>query len=232
MRVMRFSKGDTVIEVLFAITIFSLIAVGGLSIMNQGLSIAQRSLEIGLVRQQIDAQADALRYLSRAYAIDYGKNGEATQLWNDIVVAHSTPASIGAQAFDTVGINGACHIPSDSADNSSDRYTGNAFALDLGNSSNLDTEGNIVSSLTTGEVLSPTSNTVTYARINYDASPDLSPPPRAEGIWIQAVESPTIAGESDRPGFYDFHIRACWLSPGQPDPITLGTIVRLYEPRG
>lgn len=219
MRVSKFSRGDTVIEVLFAITIFSLIAVGGLSIMNQGLAIAQRSLEIGLVRQQMDAQADALRYLSAAYALDYGKNGEATQLWNDIVVANSTPANVGAHPFETIGINGACHIPSDSSDDSPDRVAGKAFALDL-------------SDLESGDVLLPSANTVTYAKINYDNSPDLPPPPRAEGIWIQAVESAQDPATPNRPGFYDFHIRACWQSPGQSDPITLGTIVRLYEPRG
>ena len=58
--------GDTLIEVILGITIFSLVAVGALTLMNSGLSIAQRSLETTLVRQQIDAQAELLRYVSHS----------------------------------------------------------------------------------------------------------------------------------------------------------------------
>ncbi len=60
-------RGDTLIEVLLAVTVFSVIAVGTMGIMNQGVASAQRSLEITLVRQQIDAQAEALRAVHQAY---------------------------------------------------------------------------------------------------------------------------------------------------------------------
>lgn len=61
-------RGDTIIEVLLAVTVFSLVAVGGLTIMNQGTNTAQRAVEITLVRQQIDAQAEALRAIHQAAA--------------------------------------------------------------------------------------------------------------------------------------------------------------------
>lgn len=64
-------KGDTLIEVLFAVTVFSLVAVGSLSIMNQGTATAQSSLEITLVRQEIDAQAEALRFIHDSYIAAY-----------------------------------------------------------------------------------------------------------------------------------------------------------------
>jgi prepilin-type N-terminal cleavage/methylation domain-containing protein len=68
----RFSqKGDTLIEVLFAVTVFSLVAVGSLSIMNQGTTVAQRSLETTLVRQEIDAQAETLRFVHDSYIAAY-----------------------------------------------------------------------------------------------------------------------------------------------------------------
>ena len=54
-------RGDTIIEVLLAITVFSLVAVGAMTIMSQGTNTTQRSLEMSLVKQQIDAQAEALR---------------------------------------------------------------------------------------------------------------------------------------------------------------------------
>ena len=64
---LRMSRGDTIIEVLLAFTVFSLISVGSMTVMNQGTHAAQRALEITLVRQQIDAQAEALRAAQQAF---------------------------------------------------------------------------------------------------------------------------------------------------------------------
>jgi type II secretory pathway pseudopilin PulG len=196
----RQQAGDTIIEVLFATTVFTLIAVSALSIMNQGIAMAQRSLEIGLVRQQIDAQADALRFLNQAYVADYGKRDAATAKWNQIITENAVTR---AQDFDAMVVDGHCQMPSPS---------GNPFALDI-------------TKLGTNPKLVPVTDAVTYAKVRYDASPTT-----AEGIWVQAVRSPSTP--DNKPGFYDFHIRACWHSPGQEAPVTLGTIVRLYEPRG
>ena len=48
-----FNRGDTIVEVVFAVTIFSMVTVGAISIMNKGVAIAQQSLEITLVRQNV-----------------------------------------------------------------------------------------------------------------------------------------------------------------------------------
>jgi type II secretory pathway pseudopilin PulG len=192
-------RGDTIIEVLFATTVFSLVAVGGLSIMNQGMAMAQRSLEIGLVRQQIDAQADALRYLNQAYVADYGKRGAATTTWNQVIVSHAIDR---AQDFTAMVVDNKCQMPTPSEA---------PFALDI-------------TKLGSNPVIASTTDVATYAKVRYDDDPVT-----AEGVWIQAVRSPS---SDNRPGFYDFHIRACWQTPGQAAPVTLGTIVRLYEPRG
>ncbi len=203
MRVTRLDRGDTIIEVLFAMTIFSMVAVGGLSLMNQGVALAQQALEVGLVRQQMDAQADALRYLNRAYIADFGKNEDAPaiQRWNRIVRDNSVRPG-EAQAFDTIADTDGCNIDDES------------FALNL-------------KKLNSNPLLKPplevSETPATYAKIRYDTNQ-----PLAEGIWIQAVRS---SDNENRPGFYDFHIRACWFTPGQARPVTLGTIVRLYEPR-
>ena len=58
----KLNRGDTLVEVLLGVTIFSLVAVIALETMNRGMAIAQYSLETTLVRQQIDAQAEMLRY--------------------------------------------------------------------------------------------------------------------------------------------------------------------------
>ena len=58
----KFNRGDTLVEVLLGVTIFSLVAVISLETMNRGMAIAQYSLETTLVRQQVDAQAEMIRY--------------------------------------------------------------------------------------------------------------------------------------------------------------------------
>ncbi|PID31555.1 hypothetical protein CR983_00525 [Candidatus Saccharibacteria bacterium] len=55
-------RGDTIVEVMVAFAVFTLVAVGSMTVMNRGLTTAERSLEITLVREQIDAQAAILRY--------------------------------------------------------------------------------------------------------------------------------------------------------------------------
>lgn len=58
----RVNRGDTIIEVILAFGIFAMLAVGTTLVMNRGLASGQQSLERTLVRQQIDSQADLLRY--------------------------------------------------------------------------------------------------------------------------------------------------------------------------
>ena len=210
MRIVTTENGDTIVEVLFAVVVFGLVAIGGLSLMSQGTALAQRALEIGLVRQQIDAQADALRYLNRAYIGDYGKNGAPTAAWKQVAEARAVPE---AADFNTIADKDSCNLPDQSS----------MFALDL-------------TKLNSNPLLVPTDDTATFSQVRYEGTTV-----RAEGIWIQAIRWPDRMTDSDddpkdnslkRPGYYDFHIRACWSSPGQTRPITLGTIVRLYEPRG
>lgn len=192
-------QGDTIIEVLFATTIFSMIAVGALSIMNQGTALAQRSLEITLAREQIDAQADALRLLNQAYITDFGRNGTATEKWNSIVTANAVTQAV---PFESIVSDNKCTLPIPAQ---------KPFALNV---QKLDS---------VNPVVPLSADAGTYAQVRYDL-----PLPVSEGLWVQAVRSPIIAGEA---GYYDFHIRACWQSPGDIRPVTLGTIVRLYEPR-
>ena len=212
MRVSSFTRGDTIIEVLFAITIFSLVAVGGISLMNQGTALAQQSLEIGLVRQQMDSQADALRYLNRAYVTSYGKGNPATDKWIAIWTKIASDKQVqAAQDFSGIANNTKCN-----------QLPKTAFALNL---EKLDTEPLLaVSNISEYD---PQKNkdkpTPTYAQVRYDYSV-----PESEGLWVEAVRSYSQA--ANQPGYFDFHIRACWQSPGQERPITLGTIVRLYDP--
>lgn len=111
-----YRTGDTLIEVLFAITVFSMIAVGALTIMNRGTAIAQTSLETTLVRQQIDNQAESLRYLNAAYVAAVGNQADTT------TGAASQWTAIEGKAVTTVipFQSGTCTAPT----------TGNPFFID------------------------------------------------------------------------------------------------------
>ncbi len=106
-------KGDTIIEVLFAVTVFSLLAVGSLAVMNQGTSAAQRSLELTLVRQQIDGQAEALRYIQASYvaafsgSVPYTASSPAGQWVSQIVPAAHTG---NATSYGTCSAPGSAFI--------------------------------------------------------------------------------------------------------------------------
>jgi type II secretory pathway pseudopilin PulG len=208
-RVRRSSSGDTIIEVLFAITVFSLVAVGSLSLMNQGTALAQSSLEIGLVRQQMDAQADALRYLNKAYIASYGKGGPAVDAWTKVATDNRVSE---ARDFADIADTARCK-----------QLPASVFALNL---EKLDSNPVIgVVNITDPDAQQDTDKEPpTFARVRTDLSV-----PQSQGLWIEAVRSRS-AQPSAKMGFYDFHIRACWQTPGQDTPVTLGTIVRLYDP--
>ena len=59
----RRDRGDTIIEVMFSFVVFSMLAVATYMVMNRGTQIAQRSLEITLVRQQLDTQVSLIKYI-------------------------------------------------------------------------------------------------------------------------------------------------------------------------
>lgn len=204
--VKKYSNGDTIIEVLFAVSIFSLVAVGGLSIMNKGNAITQRSLEITLVRQQIDAQAEILRFLNSSYIRAFAKD-VPTDYYN------GTPAHQWAKMKAAIPV-----APADASDfgvttnNKCPELKADSFVFDTSNADFV--------KLTNTNFLQPTS----FSQIRFD--PLTASLKSSDGLWIEAVK-PTAPGDI---GYIDFHIRACWLSVGQSVPMTIGTIVRLYEP--
>lgn len=65
--VLAAKRGDTLIEVMFAFAIFALVAIMGVTMMNLGLAASERSLEVTTVRNEINAQAEALRFIHSSY---------------------------------------------------------------------------------------------------------------------------------------------------------------------
>jgi type II secretory pathway pseudopilin PulG len=102
-------RGDTIVEVTIAFAIFSLISLTAFTIMNRGLASAQNSLEVSLVRQQIDAQADLLRYVRDASDDTLWKeirtNLIAAPVTTDDLI-DNCPVTMPSNAF-AIGINSA-----------------------------------------------------------------------------------------------------------------------------
>lgn len=203
-------RGDTIIEVLFAVTVFAMVAVGSLSIMNQGISTAQRALEITLVRQQIDAQAEAIRYIHQSYVTTYQKDvsppaGTAAQ-WVTMTNKITGKGANNASEFGQTGVdNCPATVPGEKP------FVLNARTATVAGSTP-------IMSPPAGGSLPP------FAQVAYNDDSSIN---QTYGLWVEAVPSTNLEG----PGFVDFHIRACWNGPGGSTPMTLGTIVRLYEPR-
>jgi len=205
-------QGDTLIEVLLAITIFSLVVVTSLTLMNQGTAAAQRSLEIATVRQQIDGQAEALRFMHDSYIGIY-RSGITFNLSD----AASSPAEEWSKMMTQV----------------------NSTRGSFRNASDFGRAACPVSPPATSFIINPRTvrfepnqtlikPATTWSQLEFNDTGGLA---ASRGLWIEAVSSLPVSGQQNA-GYVDFHIRACWSGPSSTIPMTTGTIVRLYEPRG
>lgn len=173
-------RGDTIIEVILGVTIFSFVAVGALVLMNSGTAMAQRSLETTLVRQQMDAQAEMLRYISHSSA----KTTQWAALKGRALASDGNPVSVLDSA--------TCPT-----------FTGSTSAFAL-NATNMNT------------ITSISAVPDTYAKVADG---------RSQGMSIQLVR---VSGDATN-RLYDAYIQACWIGPGGSRPMTIGTIVRIYD---
>jgi len=214
----RLQRGDTLIEVLFAVSVFSFVVVGSLAIMNQGTAASQRSVEITLVRQQIDAQAETLRFMHDSYVAVYQPNITFNTTDRD---ASGNLVTSPAEEWHLLRQHiTAANLSVDDYDNSSCPTTPlpGSFAVD---------PRNVL--FVSSPSLLQTAGT-SFGQAAYNTNGTLA---GIRGMWIRAISSPDSSDQGEtNTGYVDFHIRACWDSSGLSLPMTLGTIVRLYEPRG
>lgn len=193
-------RGDTILEVIFAIVIFAFVAISSLTIMNQGVATGEKALEITLVRQQVNAQAEALRYIHEARVVSPSSSQAAT--WADIIANH------GQAAASSYGVSGGeCLLP-----------TGSGYKPFV-----LNARTAVVWSSAPSVAPAAGTNFPPYPQVIYNNDSTVN---AAYGLWIEVVPSSVAAAKQ----FVDFHIRACWPAPGSAVPMTIGTIVRLYDP--
>lgn len=198
-------RGDTIVEVMFAIAVFAFVAAGSLAVMRQGISTSMRSLEITQVRQTMNDQAELLRYIQQETLTSSSASpSDYNNVWNAITNPSASPnrTRTNATAYGTCDPGAAAH----------------AFVLDPQQIDTAD-PAKIILNPTLG-ISNP--GLPPYPQIIY---PGISAA-QAYDFWVESVPSPSsVTG----PKYVDFHIRACWSAPGNSAPMTLGTIVRLYE---
>jgi hypothetical protein len=221
-------RGDTIIEVIFAVTVFSMVAVGGMGLMNQGAAMAQRSLEIGMVRDQMDAQADALRYIHSEYLADLGQPttttlSNAATLWGQVTA--NAVGVTNTPTFDSISDGKTCHLPANAQPFALDlqKFATNANPMLATTATTTGNNDPIVPVLASNASVPSLADETTYAQVRYVSTGTVS-----QGLWIVAVKNPHT---TDAIGSYDFNVYSCWLTPGQAAPVTLGTVVRLYDPK-
>lgn len=196
-------RGDTIIEVMFAVVVFAFVSVLSFSIMNQGVAISQRALEVTQVRAQMDAQVNALRYIHQGYVDGHP---EGVSQWQEIMDTKAKSAA--SQYSDMVdGVNCRTFSPGQNP------FVMNARTAKLHSATPSLTPPSVSATL-------PPYPQVVYASDGVSIT-------NAYGLWVEAVERPSVGGFV---GYVDFHVRACWSTIGSSVPATLGTIVRLYEP--
>lgn len=157
-----YRQGDTIIEVILAVAVFSMVAVGAISIMNSGVSIAQQSLEITLVRSEMKVQAETIRYIHQRF-ID--GDSVATAEWNKMVDDRAQPAPT---EYGALTANNRCL----SVSSLDQPYALNVNQID--DSSRFITD-RIRPTGTTG-------STLPYAHFDSDAAV-----PTSYGLWVETV---------------------------------------------
>lgn len=198
-------RGDTLIEVLIAVTVFSAVAIGAITVMSRGISVAQSSLELNLVRNQIDSQVELLRHIHgvELASAQQGGGSGGESMWQQAV----SGAVAEASQYDAIKTFEQCRT----AGPDGVGVPSHAFYIDPSN-------GRVMRGMNKFAVPS------TFAQVY--------PGGKSEMVWIEAVYDETKQNPDRLTAsrYYDFHIRACWDSPGDGNLMKLGTIVRLYVP--
>jgi type II secretory pathway pseudopilin PulG len=233
-------KGDTIIEVMLAITIFCIVSVLSISLMNSGVSSAQASLELTMARNEIDAQAEALRFIHNSYLAErnLARNGGYEDLWGALALDNAID-SLDMASFPPASCDLPYGDPTDPATADESLYIDHAYIINYRDIDPYNPNETIIAA--GGHIDDDTFRTTPlYPRIIFGTEEDdnseinLSDSDgynqifAVEGIWV--IASKSAAQTHGQPEFFDFHIRTCWYAPGHSVPTTIGTIVRLYNP--
>ena len=210
-------RGDTVIEVLLASAVFGFIAVLTVTLMNSGLRTAQANLQLTMARNEVNAQAEALRYIHNAYVSSPGSGASGETTWNQYKELWEEVVSRAVSSYTKAADGLSCsEVYAEEVDTNS--FVLNTAALQLNNS-------NTVFRYTASNTGAfATSDSFPYLQFSDDNEVE-----GAYGIWINVVSGGETNSNND-PQYYEFYISTCWDSVGTTAPTRLDTVLRLYNP--
>ena len=245
-------RGDTLLEVVFAFVIFSLVSVLSITTMNSGIKGAEAALELSLARTEIDAQAETLRFIQSVYAYDKGYR----TLWKALTLDDSTKArSVVLDKTEEIPTLNTADCAPLYSQTDSGIYSAHAFILnsravisdtdtspdssysktlvlsadDIGKTESERVFRNATLNPRVVYTSSETSESSTDDALKEDSdgdSPVFDTIMFAEGIYDLVVKDT----EHSIPNYYDFYIQTCWTAPGALRATTIGTVIRLYNP--
>lgn len=254
-------RGETIIEAMFAFAIFSFVAVITVSLMNSGIASGERSLELVTARNELNAQAEALRFIHSSYISEKSlpetcepdpiTGAETTNcqqfkdLWEDVTGS--------ANYADSVSIE----YPLSDCNEAYDRgllASNNAFILNtrqlLGGSNRNGSYSDNDALIRASDGRFRRANLNARIIYTYDGSYDENDDQNsvdqitagrvslADYRRVASVEGIWIIpvrgenGPSGAPQYWDFYVQTCWYGSDLPAPSSLDTIVRLYNPDG
>lgn len=246
-------KGDTLIEVALAIGVFSLVAITVVGVVSASLTNAQSAVEVTLTREELDAQAEALRFIHESYIS--GSQSEVKEsdnkyekLWNTIIKDNITkystttqetavkkynPSSC-AEVFDNT--NKKVITPSGASASNFKPFVINTRRLSTVNPDNVlitNSSGKFRTASTYPRIIysGQAENTSLDNQIQFNSSTVN----QVQGIYIIAVPGDpesVVEGTSikSKVAYYDFYIRSCWMPLNSDRASTISTVVRLYDP--
>ena len=244
-------KGDTLIEVTLAVGIFSMVAISVIAVMVSGTANTQTALETTLAREEIDTQAEALRFIHSAYLADKTTDtgGISSQkdpfslLWDEIIKNAYTPNGSARDATFQQYNPTTCQ---EIYDNASSGALSKAFVINPHALAGLTATTINKAYISYSANSSKFQRTLTYPRLIFSAAEENNTDSlvnnyassnlyRAEGIYVLAVADPkstSVVGAGRSSAYYDFYIRTCWYGTSSNTPSTISTVIRLYNPKG
>lgn len=248
---MHKKHGDTLVEAALAIGIFSMVAIAVVSVVSASTTGAQNSLESTITREELDAQAEALRFIHDSYVNDLQSkktsDNKYAKLWQAITDGSATGAlSYNPNTCDDL-YNGSGSIKTglDYNKGQGSSTAATPFIINTRKLYGTSADNIVVKSGSKNVFYAPS----TYPRIFYgtssvvedslleqatSSSEDIA---RVEGLYIVATKGShqIISGEgtstaTNKTAYYDFYVRSCWMPTGKSRASTISTVVRLYDP--
>jgi hypothetical protein len=224
-------RGDTIVEVLFAVAIFGVVAIVAIQMMNRGTVIVQTAIEAQQARNEMDAQVAAINFIHNGFLAERGHPVGVRQfeeLWDRII---ASPRSAAPPLHPP---DRSCDFAMLNSPAAPDAFVINTRALLGRGSLGYDATKIVRRPNTTGSsfIVAPIYPRIVFAGTDGNLLTETAifdDVVSVEGLQVFAVASANLI--NGQPEFFDFHVRSCWRPAGQNTDTKLSTIIRSLNPR-